>query len=52
MILRVRLRLHGCEAASLEHFSTKWLPGSSKKMRQSKGLERFSDSVGTETALD
>jgi protein ImuB len=36
---------------ALEHFPTKWLPGSSKKMRQSKGLERASDSAGTETAL-
>jgi DNA repair photolyase len=33
-----------------EHLPTKWLPGSSKEMRQAKDLERLSDSVGSESA--
>ncbi|MFM2423187.1 MAG: hypothetical protein RL291_1717, partial [Pseudomonadota bacterium] len=35
----------------LEHFPPKWAPVRRKKMRQSKDLERGSDSVGSESAL-
>jgi hypothetical protein len=38
------------QSRNLEHFPTKWLPGSSEKMRQSKCLERFPESIRTETA--
>jgi hypothetical protein len=37
---------------SLEHFQAKWTPVRVKKMRSNKDLERFSDAMGSENALD
>ena len=36
---------------AVEHFQAKWTPVRVKKMRQYKGLEPRSDSIGTEKAL-